>query len=147
MRNEHHLGKRKHSASMRIPNLDYNQRNYPLAQRELKYGEKRPLKIDMDELRSAIEDNSYEHEYYLDLVTAEIIYFSEYVDDEERGKLRDRIDDNPSHYEQIPKEEPREGYENMRAFIATLDNKHLVELLEVAINGKGAFPPLQGCVA
>lgn len=102
-------------------------------------GEKRPLKIDMDELRSAIEDNSYEHEYYLDLVTGEIIYFSEYVDDEERGKLRDRIDDNPSHYEQIPKEEPREGYENMRAFIATLDNKHLVELLEVAINGKGAF--------
>ena len=27
----------------------------------------------------------------------------------------------------------------MRDFIATLDNEHLTELLEVAINGKGAF--------
>ncbi len=100
---------------------------------------KRPLKIDFDELCSAVEDNSYENEYYLDRETGEILLLSEYVDDEERGKLKDRIDDNPDRYERIPKAEPREGYEDMQAFIATVDDERLAELLEVAVNGRGAF--------
>jgi hypothetical protein len=100
---------------------------------------KKTLKIDMDELCSAIEDNSYEHEYYLDLETGEILFLSEYLDDEERGKLRGRIDDDPRRYERIPKAESHEGYEDMVDFIATVKDERLVELLEVAINGKGAF--------
>jgi hypothetical protein len=100
---------------------------------------KKPLKIDLDELCSAIEDNSYEHEYYLDLETGEILFLSEYLDDEERGKLRGRIDDAPHRYERIPKAESHEGYEHMVDFIATVKDERLVELLEVAINGKGAF--------
>jgi len=40
---------------------------------------KKTLKINLDELRSAIEDSSYENEYYLDLETGEILFISEYL--------------------------------------------------------------------
>jgi len=99
---------------------------------------KKTLKIDLDGLCSAIEDSSYEHEYYLDLETGEILFLSEYMDDETE-KLRDRIDDDTDRYERIPKAESHEGYEDMQAFIATVKDERIAELLEVAINGKGAF--------
>ena len=84
---------------------------------------KKTLKIDLDELCSAMEDSSYEHEYYLDLETGEILFLSEYMDDEETEKLRDRIDDDPDRYERIPKAESHEGYEDMQDFIATVEGR------------------------
>ena len=101
--------------------------------------DKKLLRIGLDELCSAMEDSSYEHEYYLDLETGEILFLSEYGDDKETEKLRDRIDDKPECYERIPKVESYEGYRDMEDFIATVEEQHLVELLEVAVNGKGAF--------
>lgn len=101
--------------------------------------DRKSLKIDLDELCSAMEDSSYEHEYYLDLKTGEILFLSEYMDHEETEELRDRIDDDPDRYERIPGAESHEGYEDMEDFIATVKDEHLAELLEVAINGRGAF--------
>jgi hypothetical protein len=100
---------------------------------------KKTLKIDIDELYSAMENSSYENEYYLDLVTGEILLLTEYMDDEEGKDLREKIDDDPDRYELIPKAESHDGYEDMQDFIATVKNEHLSELLEVAISGKGAF--------
>ena len=100
---------------------------------------KKTLKIDLDELCSAMENSSYEHKYYLDLETGEILFLSEYMDDDEAEKLREKIDDGPDRYERIPKAESHEGYEDMQDFIATVKDERLSELLEVAINGKGAF--------
>ena len=100
---------------------------------------KKILKIDLDELCSAMEDSSYEDEYYLDLETGEILFISDYMDDEETGKLKDQVDENPDRYERIPEAESHEGYEDMVDFIATVKDERLAELLEVAINGKGAF--------
>jgi len=100
---------------------------------------KKTLKIDLDELCSAMEDSSYEHESYLDLETGEILFLSEYMDDGETEKLRDRIDEDTDRYERIPKAESHEGYEDMVNFIGTVKDERLVELLEVAISGKGAF--------
>jgi len=97
------------------------------------------LKIDLDELCFVMEDSSYEHNYYLDLKTGEILLISEYMDDEEIEKLRDKIDENRDLYERVPKAEPHEGYQDMEDFIATVEDKHVAELLEVAIDGKGAF--------
>ena len=96
------------------------------------------LKINLDELCTAMEDSSYEHEYYLDLETGEIVLVSEWME-EESERLRDMIDRNPDRYEQIPGVESYETYHDMEDFIATVENKHLAELLEVAINGSGAF--------
>ena len=100
---------------------------------------KRKLKIDLDELYDAMENSSYEVEYYLDLETGEILFVSEGMDDEETGKLKIQIGEELGRYELIPKAESYGGYRDMQAFIATIENEHLAELLEVAINGKGAF--------
>ena len=100
---------------------------------------KKALKIDLVELCEAMENSSYEDEYYVNLETGEIMFVSDYMDDEETGKLKDQIEEDSEHYEQIPKLESHDGYDDMLDFIATVKNEHLVELLEVAINGKGAF--------
>lgn len=103
--------------------------------------EKKKLRINLDELCNAIEDGSLENDYFLDLETGEIIFVSEYMDDEDEAtkKLKDRIEEEFDRYEQIPKAESHEGYEDMVGFIAIVENERLAELLEVAINGKGAF--------
>ncbi len=100
--------------------------------------EKKVLNINLGELCEAMEDSSYENEYFPDLETGEIVFISDYMDNEETSELKDRIEDS-DRYERIPKAESYEGYQDMVDFIATVDNEHLVELLEVAINGKGAF--------
>ena len=100
---------------------------------------KKTLKIVLDELYDAMENNSYEVEYYLDLETGEILFVSEGMDDEETGKLKIQIGEELDRYELIPKAESYEGYRDMQAFIATVEDDHLSELLKVAINGKGAF--------
>jgi cellulose biosynthesis protein BcsQ len=100
---------------------------------------KKTLKIDLDELCSAMSDSSYEHEYYLDLETGEIIFLSEHTDDEGIEEPKDKIDKEPDRYEQIPKLESHEGYEEMQDFITTVKDERFVALLKVAINGKGAF--------
>ena len=86
-----------------------------------------------------MEDSSYKYDYYLDLKTGKVLMISENMDDEEIEKLTDEIDENPDRYEGIPRAESHDAYEDMEDFIATVGNKHLVELLEVAIGGKGAF--------
>ena len=100
---------------------------------------KKILKIDLDELYSAMENSSYEVEYYLDLETGEILFVSEDMDDVETVKMKNQIEEELGRYELIPKAESYEGYRDMQAFIATVEDDHLSELLEVAINGKGAF--------
>ena len=61
------------------------------------------------------------------------------MDDEETWKLKDKIEEESYRYERIPKAESHQGYEDMVDFIATVKDERLAELLEVAINGKGAF--------
>ncbi len=100
---------------------------------------KKRLKICLDELCSAMEDSSYEHIYYLDLKTGEIVLISDWMDEEEVERLREGIEGSPDRYRQIPKVESYEAYRDMEDFIATVEDEHLAELLEVAINGSGAF--------
>ncbi len=101
--------------------------------------EKRALKIDLEELCLAMENNSYDLDYYLDLETGEVIFISDYMDDANLEELKDRIDENPDRYETIPIADCFEDYDDMVDFISTVEDEHLVELLEIAIDGKGAF--------
>lgn len=51
-----------------------------------------------------------------------------------------RIDDGlGTRYLEVPQIDSYEGYEDMEAFIETIDDDHLREVLDVAIRGKGAF--------
>ena len=99
---------------------------------------KKILRIDLDKLCSAMEDSSGEHNYYLDIEIGKLLLISDYMDDESK-KLKDKIDENFDRYEQLPKAESYEGYEDMEDFIGTISDDNLAELLHVAVNGKGAF--------
>jgi hypothetical protein len=101
--------------------------------------EKKVLDIDLDELCQAMDDSSYEHDYYLDLETGDILFVSENMDDEESRKLREQIEEGSDRYELVPKADSNEGYGDMEDFIYTVEDLHLAELLMVAINGRGAF--------
>lgn len=66
---------------------------------------KKPLNIDIEELCEAMGDGSYEHDYYLDLDNGEILFLSEYMEDDETQKLRDQIEEDSDRYELVPKAE------------------------------------------
>ena len=100
---------------------------------------KKALSIDIEELCAAMEDSSYEHEYYLNLDSGEVLFLPEYMDDEASGELKEQIEEEFDRYERIPSAESHEGYRDMVDFIVGLENEHLSELLGVAINGKEAF--------
>jgi len=78
----------------------------------------RPLRIDLQELGSAFEDASWEHEYYLDLQTGEILLLSELMN--EAKDLREQIEADPDRYAPIPRPDPQAEYRTMEAFIETV---------------------------
>jgi hypothetical protein len=47
--------------------------------------------------------------------------------------------DSDNRYRMIPKPDSREGYRDMQAYISSLEDDQLREVLEVAIRGSGAF--------
>ena len=64
------------------------------------------------------------------------------LSDTDRQQLLDaaRIEgDADNRYRMIPKQDSREGYRDMQEYIWSLEDEHLRELLEVAIQGSGAF--------
>lgn len=98
------------------------------------------LKIDMGDLCMAMDDASYEHQYYLDLQTGELIFLSEYaMDMSELEQLREQIDEDQDRYEAVPRADSRESYRDMEDFINTLTDTRLRDQLEAAIRGRGAF--------
>ncbi len=97
------------------------------------------LKIDIEDLTMAMEESSYEHEYFLDLQTGEILLISDYMDSRETAEVRKKIDDDPDRFEEIPKADSREGYQDMEDFIDTIKDGHIAEVLSTAIEGRGAF--------
>ena len=105
-------------------------------------GERKSLKVDLGEVCSAMEDSSWEHAYYLDVKTGEILFLLENGNDEETEKLRGRFEGEVDRYQRIPRVESHKGYEDMQDFIATLKDEHLAGLLEVAITGKGGLSPV-----
>ena len=101
---------------------------------------RRRVRVDLHELRFAMEDASYEHRYFLDTKTGALILVSELFEDEEAQRQLAEIDEaEPGRYLQVPRADSREAYDDMQDFIATVSDEHLQELLDVAIQGRGAF--------
>jgi predicted nucleotidyltransferase len=89
--------------------------------------------VDLSDLAQALEDHPYEHSWWLDPETGEVVLWSDYSEeqgepDPEAHGLR-AIDPIPSH----------EGYEDMEEFIDRVRDPHARELLARAIAGRGAF--------
>lgn len=128
----------------------------------------RKLKINRIDFETAFELSSYETTAYLDTETGAMIFVEDYVVDQLEELLADvdsedieavlqaqtdlsdidrqqllnaaRVEgDTDNRYRIIPKQDSGEGYRDMQEYIWALEDEHLRELLEVAIQGSGAF--------
>ena len=127
------------------------------------------LKISRMDFELAFELNSYETTAYLDTETGKVIYIETYavhqleelltneetlcdiavavqaqdgLTETEREQLMDaaRVEKDVANlYRILPQQAARDGYRNMQEFIELLEDEHLRKLLEVAIQGSGAF--------
>lgn len=69
-----------------------------------------------------------------------MILISEMSDAEEVEQQLNAIDEAESgRYLEVPRADSHEAYRDMEDFIATLHDERLQELLDVAIQGRGAF--------
>lgn len=89
--------------------------------------------IDLSDLASALEDHSYDHSWWLDPRTGEVVLWSDYFEEQGEPEPESRglrpIEPTPSF----------EGYGDMEDFIALVRDRRAGELLERAIAGRGAF--------
>src|SRR5579863_2520236 len=93
-------------------------------------------------LETAMEDSDLAHRYFLNLVTGEVVFFSDYLglsDEDER--LLEEIDASNDYVavESIPS---HEAYQWMVDFVDEMvapTDEHAAEKLFMALNGKGAF--------
>jgi len=101
----------------------------------------RKIKVaaDLGEICWAFEDASLESRYYLDLKTGEVIFVSDFMDTEEIEEIEEELSAGFERYIKIQKMPPREGYEDMKDFIETVQDENLKEKLYIAIDGRGAF--------
>jgi Uncharacterised protein family (UPF0158)/Nucleotidyltransferase domain len=90
-------------------------------------------KVDLGALAQALEDHSYEHSWWLDPETGEVVPWSDYF--EEQGEP-DPESRGLRPIEPIPS---FEGYEDMQDFIERVRDPRARDLLERAIAGRGAF--------
>lgn len=132
--------------------------------------EKRHLKVDLEELKYAMDSAFEGTSNYLDLETGDVVPVTdetrwqleallettdadtldailaviqaESLDDWEKDELRSAAlveAEYNTRFIAIPQADSRKGYADMAAFIETVSGRHLQELLQVAIQGKGAF--------
>ena len=98
--------------------------------------------VDLDMLETAMEDSDLAHRYFLNLVTGEVVFFSDYLglsDEDER--LSDEIDGSNDYIaiERIPS---HVAYQWMVDFVDEMvapADEHAAEKLSITLNGKGAF--------
>jgi hypothetical protein len=98
--------------------------------------------IDLDMLETAMEDSDLANWYFLNLVTGEVIFFSDYLgQSDEDERLLEEIDGSNDYVavERIPS---HEAYQWMVDFVDELvapADANAAEKLSIALNGKGAF--------
>src|SRR6266480_7605654 len=98
--------------------------------------------IDLDILETAMEDADLANRFFLNLVTGEVVFFSEYLglSDEDERLLEDLGgSDDYVAIERIPS---YVAYQWMVDFVDEMvapADEHAAEQLSIALNGKGAF--------
>lgn len=106
----------------------------------------RPIPVDLDELADALEGDPMLSGGRLDLRTGDIgpgaIYASAVFVDEVDGE-----DDEEGRWLDVEPLGSGEAYRDMERFTATIEDTNLVELLEVALDGGGAFGRFKSVLA
>ena len=97
--------------------------------------------IDLVMLEAAMEDSDLANRYFLNLITGEVVFFSDYVGSDEDERLAEEIDGSNDYIaiERIPS---HEAYQWMADFVDEMvapADEQAAEKLSIALNGKGAF--------
>ena len=98
--------------------------------------------VDLDMLEAAMEDSDLTNRYFLNLVSGEVVFFSDYLGlSEEDERLLEEIDGS-NDYVAIERIPSHVAYQWMVDFVdemvAPVD-EDAAEKLSMALNGKGAF--------
>ena len=98
--------------------------------------------VDRDMLEMAMEDSDLANMHFLNLVTGEVVFFSEYVGlSEEDERLLAEIDGS-NDYVAIERIPSHEAYQWMVDFVDEMvapADELAAEKLSIALNGRGAF--------
>ncbi|MBU9764621.1 hypothetical protein FR943_12275 [Mycobacterium sp. TNTM28] len=101
----------------------------------------RPLPIDLDDLSTALHGNEVVTGARIHPETGEVRYFDrdyeEFGGEDEDGE--DEGDEDDSRWLYVDSTGSREGYHDMEVFISTVADPDIVDRLEIAITGSGAF--------
>lgn len=93
------------------------------------------LAINFEDMQMAFEDRDGEGRWFLDRDTGEVIRLTDDDDDE----LQEQIESSADRYIGIPYQGSQSGYRDMAEFIESVADNRLRALLDVAIQGSGAF--------
>jgi hypothetical protein len=98
--------------------------------------------VDRDMLEMAMEDSDLANMHFLNLVTGEVVFFSEYLGlSEEDERLLEEIDGS-NDYVAIERIPSHEAYQWMVDFVGEMvapADEYTAEKLSMALNGRGAF--------
>jgi hypothetical protein len=97
------------------------------------------MRIALDELVMALEDNSGLVEWYLDGETGEVLRLSDALLGESDEELAARIEAGPDRYHSIEPLPPSAGWRRMADFVETVPDAALRSRLESALHGKKPF--------
>jgi hypothetical protein len=93
----------------------------------------------IEDIATAMNDNSFEHKWYLDIQDEVTVILSDYDNDEQLSELVEN--EYGERFISIPVKDSHEGWEQMDRFIESLDDEKQTtrDWLYSAIEGKGAF--------
>lgn len=98
--------------------------------------------IDMDMLEAAMEDADLANRYFLNLVTGEVIFFSEYAGLSEADEELEEEINGSDDYVAIERVSSHEAYQWIVDFVEEVvepADPNTAEKLSIALDGKGAF--------
>ncbi len=98
--------------------------------------------IDMDMLETAMEDSDLTNRYFLNLVTGQVVFFSDDLGLSEEDEQLSAEIDGSNDYVAIERIPPHEAYQWMVDFVderVVPADERAAEKLSLALNGKGAF--------
>lgn len=105
----------------------------------------RPIPVDLDELAGALEGDPMVSAGRLDLRTGDV-WPGEAYDSAEFGDEQDP-EDEEGRWLEIEPLGSGEAYRDMERFTSTIEDDDLIELLEVALDGRGAFGRFKSVLA
>lgn len=97
-----------------------------------------PLAVDLEELSTILEGDPVYGGGRIDLTTGEVWHRST-LEDSDADDIQDLDLDNEERWLWVHCEGSRAGYRDMEIFIGELTDPVLVDRLEIAISGRGAF--------